>query len=282
MRILLVHNDKYRWATTIRAEAFKREWKHDKVDIAYYRNLPAGEDYDVIHFLFSGGLTKVKDYILKYKNKTFTTLASQRTLDQYYDKLPDLIEIYQNTVCCVCQNLTLVRKFRKLIHQNNVVYIPNGVDEVLFNRKFIVGFVGAIPDRTDHKGYTLIKQACAELGLELRMAHSGHEHDIKQYETMPDFYKCIDCLVLASVSEGCNNPTLEALAMNKSVISTRVGIAEELEGVILVDRNVESIKQALRKLSGRIQILEKYTWDTIAKRFYVLYDKIRSENYATK
>lgn len=271
MKILLVHADKYRWATTIRAEEFKKAWKHDQVDIAYYQALPDGDDYDVIHFLFSGGLAKAKDYILKHEHKTFTTLASQRTLDQYYDKLPDLIEIYKNTVSCVCQNPVLVSKYKKLVHKNNVVYIPNGVDETLFNRKFVVGFVGAIPDRTDHKGYNLIKQACDELGLELLMAHSGHEHDVRPYETMPDFYRSIDCLVLASLSEGCNNPTLEALAMNKPVISTKVGIAKELEGVTLVKRDVENIKKALRKLSGRIGILENYTWDIIAKRYYEVY-----------
>lgn len=90
---------------------------------------------------------------------------------------------------------------------------------------------------------------------------------------MPDFYRQIDCLVVASSSEGCNNPTLSALAMNKPVISTKVGIAEELEGVTLVERNVESIKKALRHVSGRIQILEKYTWDIVAAQYHNLYTK---------
>lgn len=273
MRILLVHADKYRWATTYRAEALKKQWKEDDVDIAYFRNLPDGEVYDVIHFLFSGGVGKVKDYILKYRHKVFTTLASQRTLDQYFDKLETLAEIYKNTVCCVCQNRLLASQLKELIKQDNVVYIPNGVDEKSFNRKFIVGFVGVRADNTDHKGYNLIKQACDELGLELRLAHSGYGHGFKPFESMPDFYKEIDCLAIASISEGCNNPTLEALAMNKPVISTRVGIAGELAGVTLVDRDVENIKHALRKLSGRIQILEKYTWEKVAKDYHNLYTK---------
>ena len=277
MKILLVHADKFRWATTIRAETLKKEWKGDQVDIAYFRNLPDGEKYHVIHFLFSGGISKVKDYILKYKTKTFTTLASQRTLDQYYDKTENLIEIYKNTVCCVCQNLTLAGKLKSLIKQDNVVYIPNGVDEKLFNRKFVVGFVGAKADNSDHKGLELVKKACQDLKLELKLAHSGHSRDTRPFETMPDFYRGIDCLLIPSVSEGCNNPTLEALAMNKPVISTRVGIAEELEGVTLVDRDVESIKGALRKLSGRIQILEKYTWKKVAGQYHNLYDKLKPE-----
>ena len=271
MKILLVHADKFPWATTNRAEALKREWIEDEVEIAYRDNLPDGDKYDVIHFLFSGGISKVKDYILKHKTKIFTTLASQRTLDQYFDKLENLVEIYKNTVCCVCQNSTLEGKLKALIGQNNVVYIPNGVDEKLFNRKFIVGFVGVKADSSDHKGLNLVRRACDELGLDLKLAHSGHSSDVRPLETMPDFYREIDCLIIPSMSEGCNNPTLEALAMNKPVISTKVGIAEELEGVILVERDVESIKGALRRISGRIQILEKYTWNIIAKQYHDLY-----------
>jgi len=268
MKILLLHNDKYPWATTQRAEALKREWTLDDVDIAYAKELPDGDKYDIIHFLYSGGITKSKDYILKHKDKVFTTLASQRTLDLYFDKLEHLKEIYKQTVCCVCHNKTLVNNLRKLIGQDNVVYIPNGVDEELFKcKKIKVGCVAAKQDYRDHKGINLVKQACEELGLELDITT-----DIPHIK-MPDFYLSIDCLVNASVSEGCNNPTLEALAMNKPVISTKVGIVEDLEGIIFINRNVKSIKNALRKVSGRIQILEKYTWKNIAKRYKLIYLK---------
>lgn len=265
MKILLIHNDKYPWATTHRAEALQREWTEDEVDIAHYSNLPDGDKYDIIHFLYSGGITKARDYILKHKDRVFTTLASQRTLDLYFDKLEPLKEIYKQTVCCVCQNKDLAVKLKELIEQDNVVYIPNGVDEKMFNRKFIVGCVAAKQDYRDYKGLNLIRQACVELDLELMVATTA------SYNAMPDFYREIDCLVNASISEGCNNPTLEALAMNKPVISTNTGIVKELTGIILVKRDVESIKNALRKLSGRIQILEKYTWKIVAKKYRNLY-----------
>jgi glycosyltransferase involved in cell wall biosynthesis len=258
MKILFVHADKVPWATTQRAEYLKKELVDDEVDICYYKNLPNGEQYDIIQILFSGGIGKIKDFILKYKDKTFTTLASQRTLDYFFDKEEDLIEIYSNTVCCVCQNSELENKLRNLIGKGNMVYIPNGVDTKLFNRKFVVGFVGATEE---HKGYGLAEKACEELDLWLANAKNI------RHEDMPKFYENIDCLVIPSESEGCNNPTLEALAMNKPVISTDVGIASELEGVTIVERDVESIKNALRKLSGRIQILEEYTWDKIIKRY---------------
>jgi hypothetical protein len=253
MKILLVHNDKFLWAASIRAENLKKQWKDDEVDIVNADNLPDGSQYDIIHFLFSGGITRYKEYILKHK--AFTTLASYRTLEGHWDNLEDLKEIYDHTVC-VCHNPDLAKRV-------NGVYIPNGVDTEMFSRKFVVGFVGGTIGKDDHKGFKLIEKACDELGLELLAVNCP-------YHMMPSFYRSIDCLVIASKSEGCNNPTLEALAMNKPVISTDTGIAKEL-GLTIVNRDVESIKKELIKLSGRIQILKKYTWEIVAAQYKKLY-----------
>lgn len=256
-RILLVHNDKKTWATERRARVLSNIWH---ADICHADNVSEG--YDVIHFLYSGGLTKSKKFILKNKDKVFTTLASHRSLEGRWDNKDDFEEIYRNTQCCVCHNPTLLSKYNDL-YGDNAVFIPNGVDEIIFNRDFKVGYVGA-KDSAEHKGLYIIQKACNELGIELKKAEG-------EYSNMIDFYRGIDCLAVASESEGCNNPTLEALAMNKPVISTDTGIADQLDGVFLVQRNVESIMKALRKLSGRIQIIEEYTWDKIAKQYMDMY-----------
>lgn len=258
-----------RWADVFRAEELKKHWKDDEVDIVNRWNLPDGDKYDVIHFLYSGALSKSKEYILKHKDKVFTSLVSQRTLDFRFDRPENLKKVYQNCKGIVCQNYDLMDKLIDWIgreYVKKVHYIPNGVDTELFNRRFVAGFVGAKASN-DHKGFHLAKKACEDLGIELKVAH---EHDFV-HEDMPVFYRQIDCLIIPSKSEGCHNPTLEALAMNIPVISTDVGIARELEGVTIVERDVESIKKALRKLSGRIQILEKYTWKDIAKKYRELY-----------
>jgi len=266
MRILLLHGDRYPWASTRRAEALKKEWINDKVDILSFWDTPK-EEYDIIQVVHSGGITRIKDYLLAHKDKVFTTLASQRTLDGVFDNKKDLIEIYKQTVCCVSLSRRLQFELQNLDDWIKTVYIPNGVDTELFNSSFTVGFVGA-KNSNKHKGYGMVKQACDELGLILKIA--GGDVPI---EKMPDFYNQINCLIIPSESEGCNNPTLEALAMNKPVISTRVGIAEELAGVTLVDSTVEYVKKALRELSGRIQIMEGYTWKSIASRYRELYEK---------
>lgn len=257
MKILLIHADKTPWATQRRAEALKKHLTEDEVDILHAKNLPDGGKYDVIHFLYSGGITKSKKYILKHKDKIFTSLASERTIKGYWDDRDVLEEIYRGTKCCVAQNETL-RDWVQVIG-GEAVFIPNGVDTELFKRDFVVGYVGA-KDSAAHKGLNIIQSACEELGLNLITCTKPHEE-------MPDFYRSIDCLVLMSESEGCNNPTLEALAMNKPVLSTRTGIAEKLNGVFLVERSVESLVLGLRMLSGRIQIEEEYTWKSVTNQY---------------
>jgi len=270
MKILLIHQDKFPWAAHRRALEFKKRWIKDEVDITYAKTIPDGDKYDIIHFLFSGGIKIIKEYALKYKNKTFTTLASQRTLDEFYDKKDDLIEFYKETVSCVALNPSLAAQLKSLTKKNNVVYIPNGVDTELFKRSFTVGFVGIdSKESRKHKGYEMLKKVCDSLELILKSA----DGDIP-IEKMPKFYQKIDCLVIPSESEGCNNPTLEALAMNKPVISTITGIAERLTGTILIKNTEQSLTQALLKLSGRRQILKKYSWDIIASRYHELYDRI--------
>lgn len=266
MKILLINNNLMRWADVFRAEEFKKFWTQDEVDIVSALNpLPNGEKYDVIHFLYSGGLTKSKDYILKHKDKVFTSLASERTFKRSHNNQEDLREIYQNTKCCVCQNPSLLKKFKELFPKANAVYIPNGVDTELFDYNFVVGFVGA-KGSFEHKGLPIVRQACHELGLELKIAQ---EHNYT-HEQMPEFYKQIDCLAIPSLSEGCNNPTLEALAMNIPVISTDVGIAKIL-GCVIIKRDVDSLKQALLSLNRRFLILKNYTWSLISKQYRDLY-----------
>lgn len=255
-----------RWADVFRAEELKKRWTEDEVDILDRNELPDPDKYDVIHFMYSGAMTKSRKYILENKHKVFTSSVSKRSLDGMWDDREALLEIFRETRCCVCHNKELVGILKKLEPLAKTVYIPNGVDEKLFNRPFVAGFVGA-KDSWEHKGYHLAKQACEELGIKLITAK---EWDYS-HEEMPNFYKKIDCLLIPSASEGCNNPTMEALAMNVPVISTNVGIAGELEGVTLVERNVDSIKEALRKLSGRVQILENYTWDIIANQYKQVY-----------
>lgn len=275
MKILLIHGDDAPWATHNRALELKKRWTEDEVDILRYDKTFDGDQYDIIHILFSGGLHHCAGIIDAYPKKTLTTLSSYRTLEGVYDPISELKRLYSKSKAIVAQNLDLKEKLIGIIGEENqakVHYIPNGVDEKIFNHKFTVSYVGNDQAKNaEYKGFHLVEQACRELDLQCIATRNNYPHHIIPNNKMPEFYKNIDCLVIPSAGEGCNNPMLEALAMNIPVISTKTGIAEELEGVILVDRTVEDIKRALRKVCPRIGILEKYTWDIIAKQYHDLY-----------
>lgn len=283
MKILLITGDLFGpWAITFRANELKKRWVNDEVEVvSAFTGDP--DYYDVIHILFSAEVGKYADLISKYPGQIYTSLVSANTLDYTWDSVETLRSVFQNSKKVVCLNPRLQQAVIALMgmeHASKAVYIPNGVDEILFShnlcngepKKFVVGFVGSNFSH-EYKGLHLIKEACEKLDVELLMTNCDYPSSVTPREQMPGFYEQIDCLCLASLGEGTNNPTLEALAMNKPVISTRTGIAEELPGVILVDRTVESIMEGISKVYSRKNILENYTWDIIAEKYRNLYNK---------
>lgn len=280
MKILLITGDTLApWAITFRANELKKRWVDDEVEIVTsFKGNPC--DYDVIHILFSAGIGDYNSLVGGWSH-IYTSVVSANTLDYSWDSAETLRSIFQNSKKVVCLNPRLQQSVIDLMgleHASKAVYIPNGVDGDLFStnlcngepKKFVVGFVGSNFSQ-EYKGLHLIKEACEKLDVELLINNCNYPDSVTPRENMPGFYSCIDCLCIASLGEGTNNPTLEALSMNKPVISTRTGIAEELEGVILVERNVISIIQGIRKVYTRKGIIENYTWDRIAKKYHDLY-----------
>ncbi len=135
---------------------------------------------------------------------------------------------------------------------------PTGIDLEHFVRQpypdtFTVGWVGQhIPGKNGQ----YVHYAAKRVGVPL---HVATLHWIPQlvvshaYEEMPGFYNGVSCVVCASSSEGTGLPILEGLASGRPVISTRVGVAEDVitEGVtgLLIDRpDPRAIADAIREL----------------------------------
>ena len=145
-------------------------------------------------------------------------------------------------------------------------YIPDGIfDQYKPEHNFVVGFAGKTDD---YKGYPLIAQACAELGVTFKPAIG----DIKP-EDMFAYYKSIDLLVCASIDEGYGAPLMECLAINKPVITTNVGMARYLN-VHKIERSIESIKNGILKFYTSQQVLPKYSWDGVCQQFKELYMRL--------
>ena len=289
MKIAFIHGDPQPWATTHRCNALKKRWTDDEVDLYYVFDVVNNgltlDEYDIIQIQYSGGITMLKDLVNRNGHKCFGMVASQMMFDWHYDKKQDVIDVLGGCKAIIAQNPRLQEQTKELLGKDNVYYIPNGVDEELFkpDNHFVVGFVGNKKVSTvDHKGYEVVKQACNELDVSLIEIKDNYPKGLKTHEEVRDFYKRIDCLAVLSNGEGCNNPTLECLSMNIPVIFTDQGISQELEarGLYMINRDVEECKEVLRHLVPRLNIIENYTWDKIAKQYkdlYVRYTGIQEE-----
>ncbi len=121
-------------------------------------------------------------------------------------------------------------------------------------KDFVVGWCGnSAFGEDDHKGLELVKGACRLASVPLVISDVAGGSG-RSYEEMPAFYQGISVLVCMSKSEGAPNPVLEAMASGRPVISTRVGLAEDLledsgAGLIVL-RSTMALAEALWQMQG--------------------------------
>jgi glycosyltransferase involved in cell wall biosynthesis len=98
----------------------------------------------------------------------------------------------------------------------------------------------------------------------------GYDLDIKiadasvsrqTYLTMPQFYREIDVLICASISEGTPTPVLEAAAMGKTWISTNVGVIPELaintQSQFIFKRGIAELEEKIALAYNNRDLLQK-------------------------
>lgn len=176
-------------------------------------------------------------------------------------------------------NSRLLEAEMRALLERPICYVPNGVDEKFFKRlrsrdngrrRLIVGHVGKPNPR---KGSSIVEQACARAGVELRTVKRTHR-DALTPEQMRDFYQDIDVLAVASDMDGTPNPALEAAACGVAIVSNRIGNMPEFidDGIngLLTERTVESLSAALYSIepneahrmgeAARATIESGWTW----------------------
>jgi glycosyltransferase involved in cell wall biosynthesis len=165
----------------------------------------------------------------------------------------------------------------------------DGVDTSLFvhnelPKTFLAGWCGNTqgvknPNTQDLKGLKIITEACNKAGVPLVIQNSSQGHI--PHDRMVDWYKGISVYMCASSCEGTPNPVLEAMACGRPVISTDVGIVDQLIPAyastgIIVNRSVDDFVLALEEM----KLLDLRRMGYRAREISLKHDwKIRCEDW---
>jgi glycosyltransferase involved in cell wall biosynthesis len=279
MKILLIPDHTHiDWSAYNRCKALKKHIREYDFDIVGgIRNQEQIEklipEYDIIHFNYTG---KVDQYyeILERKDafkKTVLTIINERSLLQGYSvDLPRLEKLIKSVAYVTSVS-------RKIAEEYHCKFIPNGVDLEIFKgpKRLVVGFVG---NPAENKGFFDLAKVCEELGL--RLERFTFQGDHIPHDSMPDWYRSLDVFVHPSLTEGCSNVVLEAMAMDVPVIMRRSGIWKDLQGITIIDDGYEPLYNALREFRNKNQVKTRkfietnYRWGEISKQYAQVYDEV--------
>lgn len=271
------------------------------------------QKYDLVHFFWRGDLDLfdndfVKEYLkysgIEYKVFYEKYISHLNITTSVYDHLfleneniaftKKVINQSNNYTVCSKKLFDIYNNFDK----KPAAIITDGVDIEMFknikrqkNELFTIGWVGNSKWGADYyedvKGVKTILEPALKIIKNRGYKVKGYFADSsKKYipkNKMPDYYQKIDLLVCTSLFEGTPNPILEAMACGIPIITTNVGIVNELFGnlqkkFIIKERNPIVLADAIEKIINDKEIQEKislenrkriklWDWEKISKKF---------------
>lgn len=178
-------------------------------------------------------------------------------------------ELLRGVAGVLCANLYLLNEWA--YYHTHACYCPIGFDPALFtpcacpplDGRVVLGWAGD-PRRPEKLYSEVVYKACERLAkhIELRVATPGTfiPHD----ELRDRFYSGLHAFIVASTSEGGPQPAIEAMACSVPVLSTRVGILNEViqDGVTgwFFDGTVSGLVDRINK------VREDWEWYLTARR----------------
>lgn len=286
MKILMIPNRLDDWSAHNRAKNLVKYLPNIESKIIRMYQIPSheldavlSEGWDIVHLHTSGSYKSMYLPIFqKHKIPLIYSIVSHRSMAEM--SAEEKKAWFDLSTKIVVLNKFLYDEFQPQ-YPNKVVYIPNGVDTQVFKPQLTAGFIG---QRSDYKGFPMIQQACHEMGITLIHDPANFPDGVLPPEALvKDYYSKMDFYICASEGEGSHNPTMEALSMGIPVITTNVGIAQQLKNqgaeIIIIERSVEGIKKGINEwqdkyLKSRLLMQTKYDWKIIALKYIKLYEKI--------
>ena len=291
------------------------------------------QDCDLVHFFWRGFLYEAIDKYNLINDAKMMGLDYKLFIDEYlkslnistcvYDHMFLEEENIQTTkeVTALCPNYYVSSNILLDIYNNIDIenkpkcVITDGIDLERFkpkdlerfndlkNRKIKIGWVGNSEwgnhdqKLKDTKGVnTILKPAINELikeGYNIEMYFADKKERMISHDKMADYYNSIDIYICTSKHEGTPNPVLEAMACGVPVISTNVGIINDLFGkkqkeYILKERTVKDLKEKIINLidnkeefnmlsEENINTIKEWSWKNKAGDFKDYFDKCLSK-----
>jgi len=293
LRKVLMFVDVQNWAWDIKAKQIKK-YLSDEFDLEIqYRSRSEKIDRNKynIYFTFEINQIHLLDGINEDKKISGVTAHTYINYRDYVGLLKKSSTVHANSVI-------LVEELKKL--HPNVWYVPNGVNEELFayserdiNQEFTVGYVGK---NNSYKGLPdIIEPACQGAKVKLVSQACKHNHKNRiDHNCMPNYYKDIDCILVASMTDGTPNQLLEAASVGRTFVGNRIGNIPEFvnEGVngfmsegkeriiewymsklVWLKEHREECKQM--GIEARKTVEEGWTWKIQAENYRAMFRSIK-------
>lgn len=283
-----------------------------------------GLDYDLMFFMWRGHISWLqsdysKEYIaelgFEYEEFLDKFLLNRKIVTGVYDHLfinsekertNFIFKYVSEYIVCSKRLEKIYSKLDGGVKKPGAV-ISDGVDLSMFSmkdnekynkpsKKLIIGWCGnsKFTDEKDDdlKGLRkIIIPAVEELknenyNVELNIADRNVE--MIEHKDMPKYYNSIDVYVCASRTEGHPDPVIEAMACGVPVISTDVGIVNELFGEkqkqLIIKRNKESLKEKIKTIvenrkmlsevsKENLEIVKDWTWEKQVMKYKEFFDR---------
>ncbi len=186
---------------------------------------------------------------------------------------------------CVAISEQTADKLRELgVGEERISVIIIGAD-ISFRPKMTLGLVGRVYPG-GRKGERLISALLedAELmdGIQIVAAHDGWGVPVRHFESLADFYRSIDYLLVPSLIDGGPVPFMEALACGTMAIAPPVGVVPQFPHSEYETGNLDSLKRTVIELKGRFlaekskiaDTIKPYNWQTWAEEHEKLFRRL--------